>query len=459
MSPPSLLQQLAAALEEHGVRYCQWKGHWKRERWMTGEGDVDLLVAAADLPRFAAAAHVLGCRLARPAPAAEVAGVTSWYGYDPALSNFVLLHVHTRLVIGEYWRSLCRVPIEAAVLADLVPRTLFPSPRPEVELILFVVRMTLRHAPSDLVGGDPAWLVAARPELAYLEEQSELARVSDQLARHLPAVDRTLFDRCRNALELRASPWRRLAARRALCRQLGATVRSASLLLTIRRAAAAVRRRAGAPASGTRRLAGGGLLVALVGADGAGKSTCALALHRWLVPHFRTLRVHLGRPPRALATLIVGGLRKLLPLPGLTYLRHVCTARDRYRLAVRAGRWVVDGGIALCERYPGAEHDQLVGPRIRELAGPHARGLAHWLADLEERYYRRLPAPDLRLVLRVAPDVAVRRKTDEPPDYVRRRATLVWQAQWTGEGTRVIDAGQPLDHVLADLKAVLWEAL
>jgi len=91
---------------------------------MTGEGDVDLLVAAADLPRFAAVAHGLGCRLARPAPAAEVAGVTSWYGYDPALSNFVLLHVHTRLVIGEYWRTLCRVPIEAAVLADLVPRTL-----------------------------------------------------------------------------------------------------------------------------------------------------------------------------------------------------------------------------------------------------------------------------------------------------------------------------------------------
>lgn len=90
---------------------------------------------------------------------------------------------------------------------------------------------------------------------------------------------------------------------------------------------------------------------------------------------------------------------------------------------------------------------------------PPARGLAHWLAALEERYYRRFPAPDLRLVLRVAPEVAVRRKTDEPADYVRRRATLVWQAQWTGGSTRVIDAGRPLNLVLTDLKAALWTEL
>jgi thymidylate kinase len=199
--------------------------------------------------------------------------------------------------------------------------------------------------------------------------------------------------------------------------------------------------------------------VAIVGADGAGKSTCTLALRKWLGAQFQTMHAHLGRPPRSLATLLVGALRKILPLPPLNYLRHLCTARDRYRISARTARFALDGGIALCERYPGAEHDQLVGPRIRENAGPNPGTLAQWLATLEEDYYRRVPAPDLRLILRVPPDVAVRRKTSEPAEYVRRRAMAVWSTEWTGSNTRVIDAGQPLVDVVTDLKGALWVEL
>src|SRR5207253_3750609 len=39
-----LIQRLRDALETEGVLHCQWKGHWKRERWARGQGDIDLLV-------------------------------------------------------------------------------------------------------------------------------------------------------------------------------------------------------------------------------------------------------------------------------------------------------------------------------------------------------------------------------------------------------------------------------
>jgi thymidylate kinase len=61
-------------------------------------------------------------------------------------------------------------------------------------------------------------------------------------------------------------------------------------------------------------------------------------------------------------------------------------------------------------------------------------------------------------VLDVEPDVAVRRKTDEPPDYVRRRAEQMRRADWTGTKARRIDAGRPLPAVIAQLRELIWAA-
>jgi thymidylate kinase len=455
---PALLVRLRAALAEKKVRHCQWKGHWKSDRWTTGEGDIDLLVAPADFSTFAAVAHQLGYRPAYADPHVEIPGVSSWYGYDRELPGFLRLHVYTRLIIGVHWRTLYRLPLEEAALEEVVPRAVFPSPRPEIELILFVLRMVMRRSIID-VGREPRWLPVAREELAYLETQANPQRLHELLARHLPAVDRELFDGCREALTRLAGWRRRTAARRSLARALAAGTRPATWGVTVRRVVAAARARVGIRSAPSRRPASGGLLVAIVGADGAGKSTCTLALRKWLGAHFETMHAHLGRPPRSWTTILVGALRKILPLGTLNHLRHLCTARDRYRIAARTARFAIKGGIALCERYPGAENRHLVGPRIRENAGANPGTLVQRLATLEEDYYRRLPRPDLRLVLRVPPDVAVQRKTTEPADYVRRRAMAAWDAKWTGANTRVIDAGQPLVDVVADLKGALWQEL
>jgi len=99
---------------------------------------------------------------------------------------------------------------------------------------------------------------------------------------------------------------------------------------------------------------------------------------------------------------------------------------------------------------------------VRELAeanGRTASALAKRLADIEEGYYQRIPSPDHVFVLDVDPDVAVRRKTDEPSDYVRVRAEKMKRADWRGTPARHVDAGRPLQVVIADLKDLVWETL
>ncbi|PYQ83518.1 MAG: hypothetical protein DMG02_33630, partial [Acidobacteria bacterium] len=191
-------------------------------------------------------------------------------------------------------------------------------------------------------------------------------------------------------------------------------------------------------------------------------------LASWLGTEFDVRTAHLGRPPRSLITLIAGGLLKLRralrgssPPEGtpdvFELLRLVCTARDRYHLFAKMRRFAVAGGIALCERYPVPQNRLLVGPEIARLIG-HGRDtmFSRWLMRVEQWYYRHITPPDAIIVLLVDPELAVQRKTDEPPEYVRARSRIIWETDWSGTGAHLVDASRPLAEVVANLKALVW---
>lgn len=460
--PLPLVARLGEALEARAVPYCQWKGHSKRTRWETGLGDIDLLVERTAMPAFAAVLNELRFKLALPS-VPDPSGAQHYFGLDERSGRLIHVHAYARLVLGVPWRTRYRLPIESAVLRSATWRHVFRSPAPEFELLLFVLRMTLRHAPRDLVRRTaPGWLHAARSDLDRVEEECPREALTEALARHLPQVEQALFDACRHALTPRSDPWHRVALRGLLQHHLRPFAERPTATAVLH---AAVHRATGA-APGLR-LAGGGCVVALVGGDGAGKSTCARALTAWLAAGLAATRFHLGLPPRSLATLAVGAALRIarrLAVPQvvdhLDLLRSLCTARDRYRTSRRALRWAARGGVALCERYPIAENWVHAGPsevqdRFSNVQSTLAARLRRW----EHRQYERIPRPDAVFVLRLDPEEAVRRKSTEPADYVRARARMIWDADWSRGGTRVVDVTRPLADVMATLKAELWRVL
>jgi len=223
-----------------------------------------------------------------------------------------------------------------------------------------------------------------------------------------------------------------------------------------------------------KHFAHGGTVIALLGGDGAGKSTCTRELARWLSDEFNLMTAHLGRPPRSLITLAIGAafrVARLLHLATdadeprerapeyLAALRDVCTARDRFRLYLKARRFALAGGLALCERYPVPQNPTLSGPQLDGFAPLTRTRFGRWLVAKEAAYYRHILTPDVLILLRVDPETAVRRKTDEPAEYVRARCQLVWDTDWTGSRVHIVDASRPLADVLAELKTILWELL
>ena len=478
---PSVIQLLGQALREVGVAYCQWKGHARQHRWASGEGDIDLLVDPASAPAFTELLGRLGFQPALAPNEEQIPGVESFFGYDPLLVKLLHVHAHYRLMVGRAWATHYRLPIEQPLLDTAVQRSPFPIPTPHWELIVFVLRTLLGRSLRQELGKEGAnWLNGIQDQLRSLAVQADLPTVHELLGRHLACVEPALFDACLSSLRPGFSPWRRALLRRRLAQRLRVFARHRPIADTIRRL---IRRvvtlngRFAEPLRG-KRLARGGTTIALLGGDGSGKSTCTAELYRWLAPNFAVMTAHLGRPPRSAFTLVVGALLKVRNalrrsaaradpdgdpnvFPGyVALLRHVCTARDRYRLYVKVRAFATAGGLALAERYPIEQNRPLVGPVIRGFVAlaPNRR-LAALLRSAEEWYYRQILPPDLVVVLRVEPEVAVRRKTTEPPDYVRRRARIIWDVDWSATRARVVDAGRPLVEVVAELKTIVWSAL
>jgi thymidylate kinase len=137
---------------------------------------------------------------------------------------------------------------------------------------------------------------------------------------------------------------------------------------------------------------------------------------------------------------------------------EVLTARDRSRTYRRARRSASNGQIVICDRYPLPQVSGMDGAVTARTTDPGRwGGLARALAAREKGYYDRIRYPDILIVLRVHPDIAVQRKAGvEPESTVRPRSEEIWQVDWTDTPAIVLDAGAPRDEVLSEIKSIIW---
>ena len=436
----SLLEQLANALHSREVKYCQWKGHWSAHRWSRGYGDVDLLVDHAAIADFRAVAAQLGFKLAIPGGERQIPAVEHYIGHDPRVPRLLHLHVHYRLVLGEYWKRVYRIPVEREILEHSVPGQPFRVPSPTHSFLIFVLRMLLRQVGRPLLSAHSRWLGGIQVPLAAMEAAADRGELARLLNQHLPPIDLPFFERCVRSLESQSGRLERFLLPWQLHLRLRAHVRRPPVGSMV----TAVLEKFLPPALASwvadsrMRPSGGGLVVALTGGDDSGKSTCARELHGWLAAEFPTMRADLGNPPKSLLSMLAGaalevqhGLERRLhrsARPGsyLELLRHVCTARDRSRLYQRVHRFAVAGGIAVCEGYPIRPNYVHVAPVTPGPLPENADWLANRLRRAEASYYESVLGPDALFVLMVDPVVAQRKPEEPSDDVLRQLKTRIW---------------------------------
>ena len=471
----ALVHDVCVALAGDRVRYCHFKRNAFLDRSRAGEKDLDLLIARRDEDRFSAIMHRLGFKLARRL-GGGLPGIQDYYGYDFETGRVVHVHAHYQLVVGDDLTMSYRIPLEDAFLEAAREDGEILVPPPELELILLVIRLTLRHLTWDAVVTRRARVPASsRAELAFLQERIEEDQVERLLEQWLPFVDGRTFRDCRLALAPDAGRGAGIRGGSRLVTALKPCARrsrAADVSLKMWRRGTEIGSRLTGRPPPRKQLAAGGAIVAIVGADGAGKSTAVEELSERLGKTFEVTRAHLGKPPKSGVTVVIRNVARarsvslrLLRLIGARSARSRSTehavlatalARDRYLAFRRIRRIATNGGLVICDRFPLRELTLMDGPRVQRVMDPNRwRRLTGRLAARERRYYEAITRPDLLIVLRVDPETAVAR-TDEPADFVRARWREVWAIDWTTVPAHVIDAGEPRREVLSRLEALIW---
>lgn len=477
-----IVARLAAELSAKSIDYCHWKSNPFMDRTASGDNDLDLLINRSQGEAFAEILDHLGFKETLASEYDELPGVLNYYGHDRGSGRLVHVHAHYQLVLGNDLSKNYRLPVEQAYLRSCCQGSLLRVPAPEFELVVFVIRMVLKHSTWDAILMRHGRLSSSEcHELECLTAPHVWARLDSALGA-LQLVDRPLFELCLRSLQPGCPLGVRVRAGEQLQRALDAYARYPHwldvLLKLSRRVWWPIQRRVlrHIPKG---RFAHGGLFIALVGGDGAGKTTMLDELTVWLSSVFDVERLHMGKPQWSplttaiRAVLKIGTLLHLYSFEGDVYekspgphgypwfIRAVCTARDRYLTYVRARRAAANGRLVLCDRFSFPGFLMMDGPQCQQalVAAGKASRLRKFLCGLEAAYYRKIGLPDLLIVLKVDPEIAVRRKVDESEESVRARSGEVAERDWAGLSAHVIDAGQSKAEIAAQIKTLVWEYL
>ena len=484
-APLRVVVQLRDELRAKAVRFCHWKSNDMLARSLSGEKDLHLLVHRDDARRFLSVLARLGFNRAVEQGGREHPGVAHFYGLDRASGRLVHVNAHFQLVLGDDTTMNYRLPIEAAYLASTRHDEALPAPAPEFELALFVVRMMLRHATWDAIAVGLGRLSAdEQRELAWLLARADAEATRAVVTHHLGGVEVALWDRCLASLT-DGSLRRRVS--------LGGELLTA--LAPHGRRSRAGRRRDPSPAPGQ-------LGMGAVGAAATDPQPFRACWAHRRGRRWRRVREEHGgagrgrlarddlrreaRPPRQPAALLAHPRRHVPAVrrsaagrlvrtrrsadpprakpddvpDAASALWQALTARDRLR-EYHALRRVADaGGVVVCDGWPLPQLHHMDAARVSWVLdgdGPRSQ-VVRWLAEAERRSRAPIALPDVLIVLRLDPEVAVSRCPEEDPDDVRRNSQ-VFDTDWSTTAAVVIDATQPPELVLAGIRAAIWDRL
>jgi len=476
------IERLFTTWNENSIKYCHWKSTAHLDATMLGITDIDILVDRAAWSRAEQLAEDEGFIRLDTVPLRTYPGVLDLVSRDES-GAWVHIHLHYQLVLGDRWAKAYWLPIEGKILERSWFNKKYNSfvIEPYDELYVFCARMALKHRRPfsrnvvwqefehihNLVSGGNGMKLPGPSSLKVLDDFVNCALCSNN-----PKPE-DLNEHAKKARQALSS----IRRYKIIQFYIVSFVRQAYRYWVEYK-----RRILKIYNSGRRRLPYGGMLVAVLGIDGSGKTTVVERLEKDFAVQINVTRVFLGNGKsgsswyRRILFFIFGARargkahRKMRRSDSKTekrnvpwyYLLWMCLCLfDKRKNFVSALSGRANGTLVLSDRWPQSQiknnHD---GPRIYGMG--KVKRFTAFVAGREHSLLKKaeMIPPDIIFRLIVSPDTAMKRKPEEfTYEEAKRNMESMCQIKWPQSLVVDVDAEQSCQEVHNLIATRIWKHL
>ena len=500
MSPLKIVSQLNNRLEQENIRYCHWKSNEHVDAAVEGKTDLDVLADRAEKVKLKQVLGEIGFKQFISVPFLQYKEIEDYVAMDEATGILVHLHLHYQLELGEKNLKGYHCPWEELLLSTRIydqEHQIYIA-EPNIEIIILVVRAALkvrnRDRAKSLIGYDYFAGDVIR-EFRWLKERIDPAQVrklsTELLGENASEVildaiaDESQLKKLlspRNVIRLAVKKYRRYNSITAMRLRWYREWQYLFFKVLSRYFKAPVNIR-------RTSINKGGSIVAILGADGAGKSTVNAEIVKGLSSKVDVFPIYLGsgdgtasilRQPliwmrqgfKALKSLkssgkpSTGSTKKWYERSKIYQLNHILWAItlvfEKQNKLKRIDLARERGIVVVCDRYPQSQIPYLnEGPLLTTEHQSDSK-LLRALQEWELKSYQKMVAavaPDLVVKLNVSPEVALTRKSSLP-EVIEKKVAGVKAIKFPDQSTITnLDADRSLDEVILKAKHAVWQNL
>ena len=460
-----------SALRAENITFCNWKGYHQVNENLEGEGDIDIFTPLVSKKKFEEIATKQGFKRVLSYQA-EHPFIEHFYGFDVGTLKFVHLHVYFKIVTGEHISKNYMLPLEDYLTRNLDSNLLLPTLNEKAKLNIFLIRYFLK------IGSLFGLVQYFREREKYSSEWSSMGHTSND-----DIVDLNLSNEILQEMKttyLSSSPLDKLILSFRVKRRLKKFRRRLFFdhqLFNIRNMSFRLLNKF---FFRKKKLLDPGLLIAICGLDGSGKSSLVLELSKSFSKDFSVKVFHLGRPSSNLLTIFFNFPIRIYSVisrinlkrdkknmiaetkrsSNLQAFRSLLLAYDRSRESLRARKYSQSGYLVVCDRYPGILHGKMDSPRIN--LDEDRGSFYQFCYKKEKQLYGSIQPADAIFHLSVPLNISIERNNNrvkfgkETEEELRQRFALNEDARFLADEYNLIDATLPFREVTTQVSQSIW---
>lgn len=484
------ISKMLKQFDSNDIVYCHWKSNEHIIPALNGDTDLDVLFDYSQRLELEKVLSECGLKRFRATPLMQYNGIEDYIGFDKETAKIWHLHTHYRMTLGEkHLKGYTITPWSKLILDKRVKNEngiYVSSPEDELTLLLCRIALKIRFRDKNKkLGADDkaeiAYLLSRVNKEVFYERAKKFTNreIAEALSKIIKEKlsKKSQFIKLQKQLRKQLKPFTQYSKLRSFNKR---TKREIFWLM------GGIKRRTGLNNyKANRRISpAGGCVVALLGCDGAGKSTTLNYIKKELNKKIDVVEIYFGsgdgsssllRKPMKKIAKKVGGKgvghkvekeysEKKISLKSRLYscakiIWAISLAKEKkskYKKMVKARN---NGLLVITDRYPQSEFPGCSdGPLLNKYIDK--KGINGAIAKWEKRIYEKakINPPDLTVKLMVPTDIAIERKPEMTKEEIEQKKKIIEQINISDHSV-VIDTSKSMDVTLGEVMEKIWEII